>query len=98
MNLEKFSEIIEGFLKENTVQMILTMPEGTLNVEVEDNTKLGSIVQFYILLNSIKPICRAMRKDMEVYKTSTEWKKVTDTLLDMIKIVMTEEEEAANGN
>lgn len=85
LNLDSFGEIIDRFLMDNKVQMLLTLPKGTLDVQVQDNTGLGSTVQFYILLNAIEPICDAMLKDMGIERKSAEWQKVVDTLLGMIK-------------
>ena len=85
LNLDSFGEIIDRFLMDNEVQMLLTLPKGTLDVQVQDNTGLGSTVQFYILLNAIEPICDAMLKDMGIDRKSTEWEEVADTLLGMIK-------------
>lgn len=90
LTLDTFGEIMDQFLKDNEVCMLLTLPEGTLDVQVQDNVHLGSIVQFYILLNAIKPICDAMLKDMGIDRKSTEWEKVVDTLLGMIKDEMME--------
>ena len=85
LNLDSFGEIIDRFLMDNEVQMLLTLPKGTIDVQVQDNTGLGSTVQFYILLNAIEPICDAMLKDMGIDRKSAEWQKVVDTLLGMIK-------------
>lgn len=85
LNLDSFGEIIDRFLMDNEVQMLLTLPKGTIDVQVQDNTGLGSTVQFYILLNAIEPICDAMRKGMGIDRKSAEWEKVVDTLLGMIK-------------
>lgn len=76
---------MDQFLKDNEICMLLTIPEGTLDVQVQDNVHLGSIVQFYILLNAITPICDAVLKDMGIDRKSTEWEEVADTLLGMIK-------------
>ena len=85
LTLDSFGEIMDQFLKDNKVCMLLTLPEGTQDVQVEDNVHLGSVVQFYILLNGIIPICSAMLKDMGIDRKSAEWEKVVDTLLGMIK-------------
>lgn len=85
LNLDSFGEIIDRFLMDNEVQMLLTLPKGTLDVQVQDNTGLGSTVQFYILLNAIEQICDAMLKDMGIERKSAEREKVVDTLLGMIK-------------
>lgn len=53
MDLEKFGEIIDNFLKENHVQMLIEMPEGTLEPIVKDNIGAGAVMKFYFLLNAI---------------------------------------------
>lgn len=83
--LDLFGEIMDQFLRDNEVCMMLTLPEGTLDVQVQDNVHFGSVVRFYILLNAIKPICDAVLKDMGIDRKSAEWEKVVDTLLGMIK-------------
>lgn len=85
LTLDSFGEIMDQFLKDNEICMLLTLPEGTLDVQVQDNVHFGSVVRFYILLNAIKPICDAVLKDMGIYRKSAEWQKVVDTLLGMIK-------------
>lgn len=83
--LDIFGEIMDQFLNDNEVCMLLTLPEGTLDVQVQDNLRLGSVLRFYVLLNAIKPICDAVLKDMGIDRKSTEWEEVADTLLGMIK-------------
>ena len=85
LTLDSFGEIMDQFLKDNEICMLLTLPEGTLDVQVQDNVHLGSIVQFYILLNAIIPICCAMLKDMGIDRKSAKLEKVVDTLLGVIK-------------
>ncbi len=85
LTLDSFGEIIDNFLKENEIHMLLTLPEGSLDVQAEDNTGLGSTVQFYILLNTIKSIAGDMQKDMGIDPKSHEWEQVVDTLLKMVR-------------
>ena len=85
LTLDSFGEIIDKLLKDNEICMLLTLPEGTLDVQVQDNVHMGSTVQFYILLNAIMPICDAMLKDIGIDRKSAEWEKVVDTLLGVIK-------------
>lgn len=97
-DLDSFGEIIDQFLKENEVKMLLTLPEGTLDVQVMDNTGLGSVVvRFYILLNAIGPICGAMLKNTGIDGQSKEWEKTVDTLLGMVKKEILEMDPAACG-
>lgn len=97
LTLDSFGEIIDDFLKENEVHMLLTIPEGTLDVQVQDNTGLGSTVQFYILLNAIKPIGDAMRKTFGIDVKSPEWAKTVDVLLYLVKAEMLGDGEAQRG-
>lgn len=85
LDLDSFGEIMDQFLKDNEIQMLLTMEKGTLDVSVEDNVLLGSVVRFYILLRAINSICDSMRKDMGIDGKSTEWAEVVDVLLQMVK-------------
>ena len=92
LDLNSFGEIIDQFLIDNEVNMLLTLPAGTLDVQVQDNVGAGCVIQFYILLNSIKSICNAMVQQMGIDKTSPEWTKTVDTFLGMIKNEMVGEE------
>ena len=47
LNIESFGAIIDNFLEENHIQMIIDLPEGTREATVEDNTRMGPVVQFY---------------------------------------------------
>ena len=85
LTIDSFGEIMDQYLKDNEICMLLTLPDGTLDVQVQDNVHLGSTVQFYIMLNAIEPICDAMLKEMGIDRKSAEWEKVVDTLLGMIK-------------
>ncbi len=85
LTLDSFGEIIDKFLKENEIQMLLTLPAGTQDVQVEDNTGLGSTVQFFILLKAFKPIASDLQKTVGIDPKSHEWEQIVDTLLSMIK-------------
>lgn len=86
LSLDSFGEIMDSFLKENVIHMMLTLPAGSLDVQVRDNTGMGSVVQFYILLNAIKPICGEMQKTLGIDPKSSEWQQTVDSLLDLVKV------------
>lgn len=94
--LETFGEIIDKFLEENEVRMLLTLPAGSKDVQVEDSTGLGCTVRFYILLNAIKPIVADLQKHVGIPLKSREWEKVVDALLQMVKEEMLANQEGAN--
>ncbi|MCD7919487.1 MAG: hypothetical protein LUG45_05340 [Clostridiales bacterium] len=85
LNLDSFGEIIDKFLTDNTVQMTLTMPEGTEEVSVEDNIGLGAVVQFCFLLQAFQSIGKQMAKEMGVDRTGKEWHKCVRTLLRLVE-------------
>lgn len=85
LNIETLGKIIDQFLTENEVNMLITLPKGSLDAQIQENIKLGSVVRFYIFLNCIKPIVEEFAKEAEIDKTSAEWEEVVDTYLAMIK-------------
>ena len=37
LTLEKFGEIMDEFLKNNEIRMLITLPEGTVEPQIQDN-------------------------------------------------------------
>ena len=64
LSFDTFGEIIDNFLKKAHVQMLIEMPEGTIEPEIDDNVGLGGVVQFYILLQALKPIYKSIHDDI----------------------------------
>lgn len=96
LNMDTFGGIIDDFLTENDGHMLLTMPEGTQDVTVRDNTELGPVVQFYFILAAIVPICKAMQEQMGIDARSVDWEKVADAMLGMVrKEILPEKQEGA---
>lgn len=86
MDLEKFGEIIDNFLKENHVQMLIDMPEGALDPIVKDNIGAGAVMKFYFLLNALSTVVKEMKKDMGISSDDTEeWEKVVDGIMELVK-------------
>ena len=48
LNIEAFGGIIDQLLTENEVNMLITLPKGSLDVQIQENIKLGSVIRFYI--------------------------------------------------
>ena len=93
LDLDSFGDIVDKFLEEIEVKMLLTMPKGTKTVQVKDNVNLGPTVQFFILLNSIETICKELRNDFGIDATSPEWEETVSVLLAMVKKGILEEDE-----
>lgn len=60
MDIDKFGEIMDKFLTDAHVQMILESPEGTQEVTIEDNMGIGGTGQFFFLLKGIGVALRNM--------------------------------------
>lgn len=84
MDLDKFGELMDDFLKKEEVCMLVKLPEGTLEAEVEDNIGAGSVMQFYFLLQDFESIGKQMRSDMEI-KEKNDWESVVDGLLKILR-------------
>lgn len=94
LDLDSFGDIVDKFLEENEVKMLLTMPKGTLYVQVEDNVNIGPTVQFYIMLNSITAICKELRTLLGIDTASPEWEHTVNVMLGMVKReILTEDED-----
>lgn len=92
MDLDKFGEIIDNFLKENHVQMLIEMPEGTLEPIVKDNIGAGSVMKFYFLINAIPAVGKEMKKDMDIPSDDREgWEEVVDVILKLLKSELMED-------
>lgn len=53
MDFDTFCKMMDKFLLENHVQLLIDLPAGTLDAKLKDNTGLGGAVQFYLLLRAI---------------------------------------------
>ena len=94
LDLDSFGDIVDKFLEENEIRMLLTMPKGTQKVQVMDNTRLGPTVQFFIMLNSITTICKELRTLLGIDTASPEWEHTVDVMLGMVKReILTEDED-----
>lgn len=90
MDLDKFGEIIDNFLKDNNISMLIEVPEGTLNPVIKDNTGMGPVIKFYILLIALKAIGKQLRSDMGI-TSQEEWERAIDGILKLVKNDLMEE-------
>lgn len=66
LSIDTFGEIMDKFIKDNHIQLLIDIPEGTNEAEVADNTPLGPVMQFYILLAAIKPVATSMFTRLQI--------------------------------
>lgn len=97
LNLDTFGEIVDEFLKENEIQMLITIPEGSITPETMDNVELGPVVHFYILLKALTTVVKEMVDAMSINAGSPEWEHTVDVILSLVRqdIMEPEEEEKA---
>lgn len=90
MDLDKFGEIIDNFLKDNDISMLINIPEGTLDPIIKDNAGMGSVIRFYILLIALKSIGKQLKSEMGI-TSQEEWGKAIDGILKLVKNDLMEE-------
>ena len=88
MDIETFGNIIDEFLEKSHVQMLLDMPEGTQHVTIKDNTQMGPVVQFYILLKALPAVYRGFSELID----GTKEEAFIDTTLELVKKEILKEE------
>lgn len=78
----EFGKIVDDLLKENTIEMLITMPEGKLEAVIESN--LGNeTIELYILLHALRANICKMLKDGVLDPNKIEG--MLDVILDMVK-------------
>lgn len=66
LDIDTFGEIIDEALKKAEVQLLVTLPEGTLEAETASNVYGGPVMEFYILLNALKTVVRNVVAQMDI--------------------------------
>ena len=83
LDMDSFGEIMDKFILENEVGMSIIMPEGTIEPEIQDNTGMGPVMQFYILLNALVAVVKNVTDLMGIEKDARE--DPVDGILDLVK-------------
>lgn len=85
LTIDKFGEIIDGFLKDNHVQILIDIPEGTTDAQVKDNVEMGSVIQFYIMLHGLKASFGNMLEEMKDMLDPGKTEDMVDGILEIVK-------------
>lgn len=85
MDLDSFWDMIDCILEEHKFVMLLTMPEGTQDVQIKDNMGLGSTVQFFAMLKGIETIIKTMQEEVGLDTAAPGWEQIVDAMLAMVK-------------
>ena len=92
--LDKMSESIDGFLKDNTIQMVITLPKGSMDADIRSSvTDLGGdVMDLYILTHAIRKCVDNLCKTGPLDPDKKDL--MLDGLFDMIKGEILGEEES----
>lgn len=90
LTIKKFGKIVDDFLNDNHIQMIIEMKEGTRKAIIEDNTGMGSVIQFYILMHGMAQCMDRMMDEMEIKKEGKL--EMVDGILAILKNELLSEE------
>ena len=92
LNIDTFGEIMDKFIEENHIQLLIDIPEGTNEPQVKNNANLGGVVDFYILLAAMKPIYKDIHDKLLDHSRHEDF---IDGILEMVKAELME---VAEGN
>lgn len=85
MDLDKMGEIIDAFLVENEIKMLLTIPAGSREVHLQDNAGNVSTIQLYILLGAMEAALEQLAKDANVDQDTPGWKDLIHAMMQMVE-------------
>lgn len=88
MNLDDFGAVIDDFLRDNPVSLLVNLPEGTLEPEIEDNIGLGPVVQMYLLMQTLKKVVAdvwSIQDEGQLILDQSEKGEFLDNILELIK-------------
>lgn len=83
MNLETFGEIMDKFIEDYNIQLVVEIPEGSSEPSVIDNTGLGSVMQFYILLSAMEKVIPEVLRMADT--DPDKYEQLIDSILELMK-------------
>ena len=83
LTIEKLGEIMDDFMKENEIKMLITLPKGSMEPKIQDNIGLGCVAWFYILLDALPTVFQTMFETLELDKDKKE--SLIDGMLELVK-------------
>ena len=87
--INKFGEIIDKQLKENEINMVITLPEGSMDAEIRSSYDGIEVMNFYILLHALKKVVGGVIEQANVDEDKLE--DMLDGMFEMVKNGILEE-------
>ena len=84
MDIDSFGEIMDKFLKENDIKMLIEMPKGTLKAEVRNNCEMPGVVDLYILLNALPSVSETVFDQIE-NDNKTNQRDIVHAMMKMVE-------------
>ncbi len=66
LDIDKFGEIIDEHLRDKKVQMLITLPEGSLDPDIKCSFSEFSVMEFYIMLYGLEKVVKDVVRDANV--------------------------------
>ena len=86
VDLDTFGLIMDDFIRENDVQLIVKLPAGQEEPQIHDNIGAGPVMTFYLLLNCIGPVFHDLMAILG--EKATDQEKLADAMLELVKAAM----------
>lgn len=80
LDLDSFGEIMDKFILDNDISLLINMPAGTIEPEIQDNTDMGPVMRLYILLNALVAVVKNV---IRIEKDARE--DLVDGILGLVK-------------
>lgn len=80
LDLDSIGEIMDKFILDNDISLLINMPAGTIEPEIQDNTDMGHVMRLYILLNALVAVVKNV---IRIEKDARE--DLVDGILDLVK-------------
>ena len=94
LDIDTFGEIMDQFIEDADIQMLIEIPHGTIVPIVRDNIHMGGVVQLYILLQAISPIYKSVHDHL---LDPSKNEQVIDAILGLVKKDMMDAVEEASA-
>ena len=86
LNLDTFGEIVDKYLNDSDIYILLHMPEGTQAVEIEKtNLPESGVLYFFAALRMMITSALKMHAELSNTKSNFDWPGFVDSLMDVVK-------------
>lgn len=66
LDIDVFGEMMDQLIEQSDVKLLIEMPEGTREAELQCNIPGGPVMELYIILNSVESIYSELCRILEI--------------------------------